>query len=277
MTNTFTTENQSSIDQLLKLAVKAAIKAGEEILEVYKTTVDVELKDDRSPLTLADKNAHRMIVSILNPYDIPVLSEEGKEIPYSDRKKWLLFWLVDPLDGTKEFIKKNGEFTVNIALIKDGKPVLGVVFIPVSGDLYYGGLGWRSRKTQVVRKEDGSFSLPDLLEGHSLPLSTTNERPYTVVCSRSHMSPETQEFVDKIRKEHPDLEFASKGSSIKLCLVAEGSADVYPRFAPTMEWDTAAGHAVAEFSGAEIKEAGTGRPLRYNKEDLLNPWFIVSR
>lgn len=277
MTNTFTTENQSSIDQLLKLAVKAALKAGEEILEVYKTTIDVELKDDKSPLTLADKNAHRMIVSILNPYDIPVLSEEGKEIPYSDRSKWPLFWLVDPLDGTKEFIKKNGEFTVNIALIKDGNPVLGVVFIPVSGDMYYGGLGWRSRKTLVVRNEDGSFLLPDLLEGRSLPLSTTNERPYTVVCSRSHMSPETQEFVDEIKKEHPDLEFASRGSSIKLCLVAEGSADVYPRFAPTMEWDTAAGHAVAEFSGAEIKEAGTGRPLRYNKEDLLNPWFIVSR
>lgn len=277
MTNTFTTENQSSIDQLLKLAVKAALKAGEEILEVYKTTVEVELKDDKSPLTLADKNAHRMIVSILNPYDIPVLSEEGKEIPFSDRSKWPMFWLVDPLDGTREFIKKNGEFTVNIALIKDGNPVLGVVFIPVSGDMYYGGLGWRSRKTEVVRNEDGSFLLPDLLEGRSLPLSTTNERPYTVVCSRSHMSPETQEFVDEIKKEHPGLEFASKGSSIKLCLVAEGSADIYPRFAPTMEWDTAAGHAVAEFSGAEIKEAGTGRPLRYNKEDLLNPWFIVSR
>ncbi len=277
MTNTFTTENRASIDQLLKLAVKAALKAGEEILEVYKTTIDVELKDDKSPLTLADKNAHRMIVSILNPYDIPVVSEEGKEIPYSDRSKWPLFWLVDPLDGTKEFIKKNGEFTVNIALIKDGNPVLGVVFIPVSGDMYYGGLGWRSRKTQVVRNEDGSFLLPDLPEGRSLPLSTTSERPYTVVCSRSHMSPETQEFVDEIKKEHPDLEFASKGSSIKLCIVAEGSADIYPRFAPTMEWDTAAGHAVAEFSGAEIKEAGTGRPLRYNKENLLNPWFIVSR
>ncbi len=277
MTSTFTTENQSNIDQLLKLAVKAALKAGEEILEVYKTTIDVELKDDKSPLTLADKNAHRMIVSILNPYDIPVLSEEGKEIPFSDRSKWPLFWLVDPLDGTREFIKKNGEFTVNIALIKDGSPVLGVVFIPVSGELYYGGLGWRSRKTKVVRNEEGSFLLPGLLEGHSLPLSTTNERPYTVVCSRSHMSPETRQFVDEIKKEHPDLEFASKGSSIKLCLVAEGFADVYPRFAPTMEWDTAAGHAVAEFSGAEIKEAGTGRPLRYNKEDLLNPWFIVSR
>jgi 3'(2'), 5'-bisphosphate nucleotidase len=277
MTSNFKTENQSNIDQLLKLAVKASLKAGEEILEVYKSTIDVELKDDRSPLTQADKNAHRMITSILNPYDIPVLSEEGKEIPYSDRSKWPLFWLVDPLDGTKEFIKKNGEFTVNIALIKAGSPVMGVVFIPVSGELYYGGYGWRSKKTQVVRNEDGHFLLPDLLEGTILPMAAANQRPYTVVCSRSHMSPETNEFVDEIKKEHTDLEFVSRGSSIKLCLIAEGSADIYPRFAPTMEWDTAAGHAVVVFSGAEVKEAGSGRPLSYNKEDLLNPWFIASR
>lgn len=274
--NTFETGNQKDIDQLLRIAIKASLRAGEEILEVYKTTVTVEMKEDRSPLTLADKNAHKCIMSILLPYDIPVLSEEGKDIPYPERSKWPLFWLVDPLDGTKEFIKKNGEFTVNIALIKKGKPVLGVVFVPVTGDLYYGGLGWGSRKLKVEKEDTGKFLIPDILSGQKLPVEKPG-RPYTVVCSRSHMSKETEEFVNTLKKDHHGLEFASKGSSIKLCLIAEGTADIYPRFAPTMEWDTAAGHAVVEYSGANVKEAGSDRPLEYNKEDLLNPWFIASR
>lgn len=274
--NEFKTESQSNVDQLLKVAIKASLLAGEEILEIYGNTVEVELKNDRSPLTLADKNAHKAIMSILQPYDIHVLSEEGKHIPYEERSKWGLFWLVDPLDGTKEFIKENGEFTVNIALIKDGIPLLGVVFIPVQGILYFGGTGWQSKKLSVERSEEGKFLIPDMLSGRKLPQIADN-RPYTVVCSRSHMSDETKEFVEELKKEHPGLEFVSRGSSIKLCLVAEGSADIYPRFGPTMEWDTAAGLAVAEFAGATVKEAGTGRPLRYNKKDLLNPWFIVSR
>lgn len=255
------------------MAIKAALKGGEEILKVYGSEFSIEQKDDKSPLTLADKNAHESICSDLEDSGFNVLSEEGRNIPYNERKSWDYFWMVDPLDGTKEFIKRNGEFTVNIALINEQKAVLGVIYIPVTRTLYF------------AAKDTGSFKLiitgilPDTLEGiisvaTRLPVELRSKK-FTVVASRSHLSEETEMFIDGLRTVHKDVEFISSGSSVKLCLVAEGAADVYPRFAPTMEWDTAAGQAICEIAGKGVIDYSANKPLLYNKHDLLNPWFIV--
>lgn len=261
-------------------AIGAAIEAGEAIMQVYtspETDWGVERKADNSPLTLADKKAHAAIESRLASLDIPMLSEEGAHAAYETRRCWTQLWVVDPLDGTKEFLKRNGEFTVNIALVCEGVPMMGVIFVPVSRTLYWGvcredGSGEACKVAEVPA---GAYSYAEVAGlAHLLPFPT-DERPYTAVASRSHLSPETQEFIDELRAEHPDLELRSAGSSLKICLVAEGSADVYPRFAPTMEWDTAAGHAIVRAAGGEVWQAEADVPLRYNKTDLLNPWFIV--
>jgi 3'(2'), 5'-bisphosphate nucleotidase len=235
--------------------------AGAAIMEIYDGDHAVEFKDDKSPLTAADKAAHRVIVAGLEELtpDIPILSEEGRDIPYEVRKKWSCFWLVDPLDGTKEFIKRNGEFTVNIALIERQKPVFGVVYVPVPDTLYWGGqeLGaWRQEgqgPAETIRVRE-----PDPAKG------------LTVVMSRSHPSPELEEYLKTIQV----VDAISVGSSLKLCTVAEGRADLYPRLGPTMEWDTAAGQAVVEGAGGGVKNT-EGTPLAYNKQNLLNPYFIV--
>jgi 3'(2'), 5'-bisphosphate nucleotidase len=243
-------------------------------MEVYRTEFSVEEKADKTPLTLADRNAHEIIKDHLSKLGIPILSEEGNHIDYEERSKWESFWLVDPLDGTKEFIKRNGEFTVNIALIQDQVPVMGVVFAPDLCELYLAAPGWGSRKVELNCESDKSFQLPNLLEMIKLPIKENN-RPFTVVGSRSHASEETTAFVEELKKNHPDLSFASKGSSLKLCLIAEGKADIYPRLAPTMEWDTAAGHALVLHSGGDVTEHESGQPLKYNKKNLLNPWFVA--
>ena len=245
-------------------------------MDIYNTDFEVDYKVDRSPLTLADQKANEHIVNALAGLtpDIPVLSEEGKAMDYQKRKDWERLWLVDPVDGTKEFIKKNGEFTVNIALIQDQKPVLGVVFAPALGRIYFS-----SEETGAYQCFENDLqscqSVEDLL-AHSkvLPLDTERDK-FTIVASRLHMSPETETYIERCRIEHGEIDLISAGSSLKLCLVADGSADVYPRFAPTMEWDTAAGHAVALGAGCEVINPDTGESLRYNKEDLLNPWFLV--
>jgi len=256
-------------------AILAAIEAGKEILDVYENTFEVEYKDDKSPLTIADKRAHNKIMHMLEETGIPVLSEEGREMNYSERSKWRVLWVVDPLDGTKEFIKQNGEFTVNIALVEEGVPVLGVVYVPVEETLYFGAQDFGAFRVDQAAHVKDSEDLEDWISrGKSLP--EKRDRPYTMVGSRSHMSDETAAFFDEVRREYPDSEVISRGSSLKICMVAEGSADVYPRFAPTMEWDTAAGHALAKAAGFEIYQAkNEAHPLEYNKEDLLNPWFIV--
>lgn len=260
--------------KLLEIAKRAALDAGAEILRIYtdpSQDFGVEKKSDNSPLTLADKAAHLCIMRYLQETGIPVLSEEGQHLPFQERKTWHRLWVVDPLDGTKEFIKKNGEFTVNIALVEDGNPVLGVIYIPVTGILYYGIVGegaWKERTPSPL--PEGSASMIE-----SLPLKKSSEGLYTVVASRSHMSPETEAYVEEIRRLHPNVQLISSGSSIKICLVAEGAADAYPRFAPTMEWDTAAGDAIARAAGKRVVDAQTGNPLVYNKEDLHNPWFLV--
>lgn len=268
----------------LQVSIRCAIHAGNEILDVYGTEFNVEHKDDKSPLTLADKRSNAVIVSALTPFGIPVLSEEGRDIPYGERKSWTTFWLVDPLDGTKEFVKRNGEFTVNIALIENGRPIMGVIYVPVKKLLYFCAKdigAYLYALTDADTPE--SLTLSGLMaKAGKLPLSPPPEtydekRPYTIVGSRSHATPELEAFVEKKRAEFPHVEFISAGSSLKLCLVAEGKADIYPRLGPTMEWDTGAGQAIAECSGMTVIQADTGLPLVYNKENLLNPYFIVQR
>jgi 3'(2'), 5'-bisphosphate nucleotidase len=282
----------------LVTSIQAAIGAGTAILEVYRSTeFEVEEKADKSPLTLADRRSHEVIVSYLTTFDIPILSEEGRDIPYPDRKQWDTYWLIDPLDGTKEFIKKNGEFTVNIAMIRQNKPVAGVIYVPDRDSLYFASTAIGAYKADAHRiagvlseqkgKPDQSAALSDRdpdqrlkdIVGLStiLPIDQSINRPYTIAGSRSHATPELEAIVEKKRREHGDVEFISAGSSLKLCLVAEGRADIYPRTGPTMEWDTAAGQAIVECSGAKVYQYDSEEPLSYNKENLLNPWFVVVR
>jgi len=265
-------------ENLLKQALKASLEAGREILEVYADKdFDIRVKKDDSPLTAADEKAHKKIVSYLNDTGIPVLSEEGKNIPYEIRKNWDIFWLVDPLDGTKEFIKRNGEFTVNIALISDKKPVMGIIYVPVLKTLYFAeeNIG-AFLKNNIKGLDKEITNTNNLLNScFKLPLQKENDK-YTVVGSRSHMSEKTEEFINTIKQERGEIEMISVGSSLKFCMLPEGKADIYPRFGPTMEWDTAAGHAIAEISGFTVTQPD-GKPLEYNKENLLNPWFIVRK
>ncbi len=266
---------------LLFTAITTALKSGDAILSVYERDFEVEEKADKSPLTEADKLSNKIITSHLPDY--PILSEEGKEIPYEERSGWKRFWLIDPLDGTKEFIKRNGEFTVNIALVESGKPVLGVVYAPVVKTLYFG-----SKETGAFKVENGDFSFLEEITSPEkfwkeiekvavkLPVGKESEE-IVVVASRSHRNPETEAFIKKLEEKFGKVKTVSKGSSLKLCLVAEGAADVYPRIAPTMEWDTAAGQAVVEAAGGRVINYETGEPLIYNKRDLLNPYFIVFR
>ena len=269
-------ENQE-LKQLLSTATRAAIEAGKVVNEVYQEKdFEVESKADETPLTLADRKSHDIIMQHLKKTDYPVLSEEGKDIPYEERNQWDHFWLVDPLDGTKEFIKKNGEFTVNIALVRQGKPILGVVFAPYVNELYFGTENFGAYKVEGTQGEPMEFEgMEELMKkGQILPVSEKRDK-LVVVASRSHLNEETRAYVEELKKKHGDAEFVSKGSSLKICMVAEGKADAYPRFGPTMEWDTAAGHAVALAAGFPVTQQDGETPLLYNKKELLNPYFIV--
>lgn len=280
------TDNHFENENFLTTSLLAAIEAGQAIQKIYHTGFQVEYKDDRSPLTLADKTAHDIIVRHLKNSNIPILSEEGKTIPFEERKTWKTIWVVDPLDGTKEFVKRNGEFTVNIALVKESTPVMGVVYAPDRNLLYFAMQDMGAYKIADVdiihgcrdRIETGAVTLADILKtARQLPLFDREERPYTIVGSRSHATPDLEKFVAEKRTAFKDVDFIPAGSSLKICLVAEGRADIYPRLAPTMEWDTAAGQAVAFCSGARMYAYESGRALTYNKENLLNPWFVVER
>lgn len=264
------------VEELLISAIRASLKAGEEILKVYNSDFAVEHKDDKSPLTLADKNAHNVIAEILKYTGIPLLSEEGVSIEYAERSMWEYFWMVDPLDGTKEFVKRNGEFTVNIALIHKQKSILGVIYVPVTKTLYFAAENVGCFKSEIQNPISDFLNLQELIKSsNKLPLETTNKK-FTVVASRSHLSEETEMFIDGLKTIHKEIDFLSSGSSIKLCLVAEGSANVYPRFAPTMEWDTAAGQAICEIAGKKVVDYTTNQNLLYNKPNLLNNWFVVN-
>lgn len=237
-----------------------AQKAGDAIMEIYLKDFDIAYKDDKSPLTEADIKANTIICAELQKRypKIPLMSEENKEICYEDRKDWQYYWCIDPIDGTKEFIKKNDEFTVNIALIHGNTPVAGIVYAPAINEMYW------------AKKGEGAFK-----NGQKLPLhhNHNKEKSLRVVASKSHLSEETQAFIDSLETE--SIEQVSKGSSLKLCMVAEGIADIYPRLAPTMEWDTAAADAIVRESGKMTFQFENNAPLVYNKEKLLNPWFVV--
>lgn len=261
---------------LLQTITTASIEAGKAILKVYNSNFEVSYKEDTSPLTLADKNAHSIIANALQKTGIPVLSEEGRDIPFEDRKDWEKMWVVDPLDGTKEFVKRNGEFTVNIALVENGIPILGVVYAPILDKLYIGDVKLGAYKIEKASSVT-DFTM-ELTKENKLPIVALEKRTsFRVVASRSHLNNETSEFIDNLKKAHSNIEIVTIGSSLKLCMIAEGEADIYPRFAPTMEWDTAAGDAVVRASGGKVKIANTSEDVKYNKKNLLNPWFIVSR
>lgn len=253
--------DQNKPGDLLGPTVELARAAGREILEVYAQDFSVEHKDDRSPLTAADMAAHHIIVAGLQALTpgLPILSEEEAAIPYAERSRWSLYWLVDPLDGTREFIKRNGEFTVNIALINDHRPILGVIYVPVSGVCYYA-----CRGAGAYRQAPGDA--PQAIRA----------RPWqgghiTVAGSRSHRD----ERFDRFLAQFEDHSIISMGSSLKSCLVAEGKADIYVRLGPTSEWDTAAAQCIVEEAGGKLLDTAM-QPLRYNtKESLLNPFFIV--
>lgn len=268
--------DRTELKVLLLDAIEASLEAGKEILDIYESTFEVEYKDDRSPLTIADKKGHNVIVKALHETGIPVLSEEGKAISFDERSSWSTLWIVDPLDGTKEFIKQNGEFTVNIALVHNGSPVLGVIYVPVEETLYFAAEGFGAYRLDQAAHFKEADGIEDYMD-QAVRLPEKQDRPFTMVGSRSHMSAETVDYFEGIREEYPEAEVISRGSSLKICMVAEGSADVYPRFAPTMEWDTCAGHAIANEAGFVVVRPDTESPLLYNKEDLLNPWFIVKR
>jgi 3'(2'), 5'-bisphosphate nucleotidase len=278
----------------LLMALLAAKDAGRAILDVYRQDFDISYKDDHSPLTLADQRSHNIIVSHLSDVSgerLPILSEEGRSISYQQRRRWKYFWMADPLDGTKEFIKKNDEFTVNIAQIHQNRPILGVIYVPVKDVFYFAGDGlgaYRMDNSDILAignnrpvKNDSTRVLETIL-ARSIKLPDDNHRfekkdsQITIVGSRSHATKELEAFIENMRKKHEQVEFISAGSSLKLCLVAEGRADIYPRLGPTMEWDTAAGQVIVEQARGSVLNYEMDEPLRYNKKNLLNPWFIAS-
>jgi len=262
-----------NLKNLLKIAINASVKGGYAIMEVYVSDFEVEHKDDKSPLTLADKNCNEIIERFLRKTNIPILSEEGTKIQFSERKSWEYSWLVDPLDGTKEFVKRNGEFTVNIALIHNGNPIMGVIYVPVKKELYFALDGLGSYK--ISDFTDEISDLEELIAfSKKLPIKNSRDT-YIIVGSRSHMSSETEQFFEEKKKEYGKVEVMAVGSSLKLCMVAEGKADAYPRYAPTMEWDTGAGDAICRMAGFQVVQYNSNKPVEYNKEDLLNPWFLV--
>jgi 3'(2'), 5'-bisphosphate nucleotidase len=276
-------ENRS---EWLLSSINSALAAGKAILEVYDSPdIAIYKKADDSPLTLADRRAHDIIAAGIADTGLPVLSEEGRNIPYAERGQWLRMWIVDPLDGTKEFIKRNGEFTVNIALCAKGTPSMGVVFVPVVDTLYFAdrkrGAFKIEATNQIHSGTDSTRAIGDLerlmQRANRIPVARDPNRPFTIMGSRSHATPALEAYVESMRKKYGSVDFISAGSSLKICRVAEGAADVYPRLGPTMEWDTAAGQAIAVASGARVVRHDNGWNLTYNKEDLLNPWFIVER
>ncbi len=260
--------------EIYKIAIKAAIEGGREIMQIYKNEdFQVESKDDDSPLTIADKRANDIINKFLIPTGIPIVSEENKQLDFSERKDWNKCWIVDPLDGTKEFIKKNGEFTVNIALIENNKPAFGVIYVPAKNELYFGDVLSQKSYKGIILEVEFDFQQSNFNQIYPSPIGENIK----VIGSRSHMNQDTLDYIDDLKsKYNKEVEIVSKGSSLKFCLVAEGEADVYPRFAPTMEWDTAAGQAICNAVGLEVIDRETSEPMKYNRKNLLNNYFLVS-
>lgn len=264
------------MNDYLNISIEAAIEAGKEILKIYENEFKVDIKEDKSPLTEADTASNDIINNYLETTKIPIIGEEIKNMAFSERKQWKTCWIVDPLDGTKEFIKRNGEFTVNIALVEDGIPIFGVIYVPVSRELYYADVAkGRAYKTLLNNEHvsNGAFFADEDL----ISPTPDTEDFLRVVGSRSHMNDQTLSFIEELKSNYKKIDLVSKGSSLKFCLVAEGKADIYPRFAPTMEWDTAAGHAICKAVGLSVISIETNEELLYNKSNLLNSYFIVRK
>ncbi len=260
------------------IAIRAAVEAGERIREIFEQPeiVEVNIKADASPITQADVLSNTVINEALEATGIPIISEENSQVSYQERKEWPACWIVDPLDGTKEFVKGNTEFTVNIAYCEYGKSIFGVIYVPVTRILYYGDT--RTSKSYKVQISQ-SLELPEALfiPAYEIRPSEKPEDRIRVVGSRNFLNADTSSYIETLKGEYEEVEFASIGSSLKFCLVAEGQADAYPRFGPTMEWDTAAGSAIVEAVGLQVIAQPSHHPLRYNKEDLLNPNFVVTK
>ncbi|WP_366512776.1 3'(2'),5'-bisphosphate nucleotidase CysQ [Kordia sp.] len=263
------------IHKYLYTAIEAAVNAGAIIMDIYENqVVAVERKSDDSPVTIADKKANDLIENALQNTGIPVLSEEGEHAQYEIRKNWKQCWIVDPLDGTKQFIKRNGEFTVNIALVENGISLLGIIYIPAAKSLYF-----------AITEEKKAFKI--VLEAHTITESmvqnateifaASESDTVTITSSHSSKNQEVLELINTLETEGKEVNLIKAGSSLKFCLMAEGQASYYPRCAPTMEWDTAAGHAICNAVGLEVYSLKTNKPLKYNKENLLNPWFLVRK
>ena len=268
-------------EYLLPCAFNAAVRAGAEIMKVYhsRSEYDIEVKSDNTPLTIADRLAHSKIKEVLGETRIPILSEEGREMLYDERKNWEMFWLVDPLDGTIEFIKGNNEFTVNIALMADNRCVGAVVYVPYLGKAYCAELGGGAMVIEGIRpSEDAAYTDNDIrARAKRLPLEGAEHSPFRIAVSRSHQTAETALYIDEMRKLHADLEVIEQGSSYKFCLLAEGHIDYYPRTTATYEWDTAAAELILAEAGGKVHSLPHKEPLRYNKADLHNPWFECHR
>ncbi len=269
--------NDQNRDYLLPCAFNAAVKAGAEIMKVYKKPDDyiISMKLDRTPITVADRLAHDTIKEELGSTRIPILSEEGREMLYDERRNWELFWLVDPLDGTVEFIKGNNEFTVNIALMENNISIGAVVYVPYLRKMY---TAWRGQGSYVVENvaADAASEYTALqirALGRRLPLAECSHPNFRVALSRSHQTADTAAYVEMMRRRHPDLEIVEQGSSFKFCMLAQGSIDYYPRTTNTYEWDTAAAELILAEAGGTTHTLPDKQPLTYNKEELQNPWF----
>lgn len=276
--------SKASLLPLLDAAIEAALAGGRAIQKVYAEPFDVEYKADRSPLTQADRDAHDAITQVLLSTGIPVLSEEGRAVPLAERQAWEHYWLVDPLDGTKEFVKRNGEFTVNIALMQRdalpmgplgaSEPLAGVIYAPVLDRLYFAWRNGGSHSQHDAATHSPVAAYERVAMSTRLPVAEPRAA-YTILASRSHRSPETEAFIHRMEQEHGPVTITFHGSALKFGLMAEGAADAYPRFAPTMEWDTAAGQIICTEAGKQLIDVTTNAPMRYNKHELMNNWFIV--
>jgi len=260
----------------LSQAIEAALNAGQEIMAIYNNRhyrLHVGMRPNLTPQTNADQNSHKAIIESLTPSELPILSEDGENIDYETRKEWQKFWLVDPLNGTKEFIKRNGIFTVNIALIENNEAKLGVIYAPVTGEIYWGGeeIGaWKAVYT-------GQVSEPSDIMKNAVKLPQKGKsKNLKIISSRTFKTSETQEYFNQLRSKARKIEYVNMGSALKICLIAEGKADIYPQLEPSMEWDTAAGHAIAKAAGKEITLFNKPSSISYNKEQLTNPYFVVS-
>ncbi|MBN2613062.1 MAG: 3'(2'),5'-bisphosphate nucleotidase CysQ [Bacteroidales bacterium] len=262
---------------ILHIAINAAIEAGKQIIRVYHSgNFGIEQKNDATPVTIADIESNNVLQKSLAATRLPVLSEEAANIHFSQRKLWKKYWLVDPLDGTKEFIKRNDEFSVNIALMNEYTPVAGIIFAPVTRILYYSLPGKGVFKVYLDTVDDHAAESMTEIAGKAERLhGTTQRRDMVVIASKSHKSSQLKDYITELKKKTLTVKVISMGSALKFGLIAEGAADVYPRFGPTMEWDTAAGHAIMNELGFHVNDALTGLPLSYNKPDLKNPWFIA--